>query len=131
MDWDLIARVYGACNGGEVTDRPQDPTYGKRSQQIPDIKEKAPERFAAGQGAGTGLNSRYQKIEGVRVVEGAPVSPVRKDTARHNSWSLPGEAGWGLCSADTEKNAPDPKKNGGSLAFFALLSYLYISYLKL
>lgn len=59
-----------ACNGGEVTDRPQDPTYGKRSQQIPDIKEKAPERFAAGQGAGTGLNSRYQKIEGVRVVEG-------------------------------------------------------------
>ena len=28
-----------SCNGGEVTDRPQDPTYGKRSRQIPDIKK--------------------------------------------------------------------------------------------
>ena len=79
-----------SCNGGEVTDRPQDPTYGKRSRQIPDIKKigairESPKKFAAGQGAGTGRNPRYQKIEGVRVVEGAPVSPVREDMTRHNS----------------------------------------------
>lgn len=30
-------------------------------------------------------NTRYQKIEGTRIVR-APVSPVREDTTRYDSW---------------------------------------------
>ena len=45
---------------------------------------KVPERFAAGQGAVMDRNTRYQKIEGTRIVR-APVSPVREDMTRHNS----------------------------------------------
>ena len=65
--------------------------------------KKAPERFAVGQVAGMGQNSRYQKIEG----KGGQCS------GRHG-----------------EKHSPPPQKNGGSLAFCVLFNYLYISYLK-
>lgn len=81
---------------------------------------KVPERFAAGQGAGTGRNSRYQKIEGARVVR-APVSPVREDMAV--CWSLTGEAGGGNVLRQTRrKMLPDPKKTVARLLFSICLT---------
>ena len=64
---------------------------------------KTPERFAAGQYTGMDRNTRYQKIEGTRIVR-APVSPVRKDTAR--CWSLTGKTGGGCAPVNTAKNTP-------------------------
>ena len=136
-----------SCNGGEVTDRPQDPTYGKRSRQIPDIKKigairESPKKFAAGQGAGTGRNSRYQKIEGTRIVRVPfhPYAKIRPGTIagkairapygrpcqlshRAFCWSLPGESGGSCAPADTaRKRSPTRKKTVARLLFSCYLT---------
>ena len=111
---------------------------------------RKPEKICGRTGRGNGTKLPLSKDRRDADCKG-PVSPVREDTTRHDSWqgytsalraALPAIAPGllvvatglivrELCSGrHGEKTLPDPKKNGSSLAFFVLFNYLYISYLK-